>query len=70
MLTRLTDRVEKGPDDQNIKIRRWGLWGTMSEIEKRGKKQYVIVTRGKVKAEFESLEEAELKLRELSYKKG
>lgn len=69
MLTRLTDRVEKGQDGETVKTKRWGLWGTMSEIEKRGKK-FVIVSRGKAGKEYDSLDEAELGLKALYYRKG
>ena len=37
-LTRLTDRIEpEGPDGGEVVIRRYGMWGTSSEIEVRGK---------------------------------
>ena len=65
MLTRLSDRHEAGPDGQQLRIIRYGLWGTSAEIEKRGRKFYVVHPNRKEK-DFKSLAEAELYLEELS----
>lgn len=63
MITRLADRVEDGPNGK-VKIKRYGLWGTNAEIEKRGKEKYVLVN-WKESREFKHLEEAEIYLQEL-----
>lgn len=34
MITRLADRIEKGPEG-DVHIRRYGMWGTSAEIEAR-----------------------------------
>lgn len=64
MLSRLTDRFEEGPDGEKIKIVRYGLWGTTSEIERRGRKWFVVHPNKKEK-QFKSREEAELYLEEV-----
>ena len=65
MLSRLTDRIENGPDGKPVKrVLRYGLWGTSLEIEKRKKGNYVIVSqKGEVLKEFKTLEEAEVYLK-------
>ena len=42
MLTRLSDRIETEPDGGEVIIKRYGMWGTMSEIEKRGQNWFVV----------------------------
>lgn len=61
MLTRLSDRYEVGQDGQKLRIIRYGMWGSTSEIEKRGKK-YVIVHKNGKERVCKSLEEAEVYL--------
>lgn len=58
MLTRLSDRVEKGKDGKPVKVIRYGMWGTNAEIERHGRK-FVIVRKGKKLESFGTLEEAE-----------
>lgn len=64
MLTRLMDRYEETQDGKRLRIIRYGLWGTSAEIEKRGRKFYVVHPNRKEK-DFKSLAEAELYLEEL-----
>lgn len=64
MLTRLTDRIEEGPDGKDVRIIRYGMWGTNAEIERHGRK-FRIVQHGKKKEEFKTLAEAELYMEEL-----
>lgn len=40
-LNRLTDRFEDGPDGP-IRVKRYGMWGTGSEVEVRGRKYFVV----------------------------
>jgi len=56
MLTRLSDRIEAGPDGET-RIIRYGLWGVSAEIEKRGRK--FVVIQGKKETPYKTLEEAE-----------
>ena len=56
-LTRLEDRFEDGPDGQ-IRVIRYGMWGTTSEIEGRGKK-FTVVHPNKSKKEFKRLVDAQ-----------
>jgi len=64
MLSRLTDRYEDGKDGKKIKIIRYGLWGISSEIEKRGRKWFVVHPNGKEK-KFKTLAEAEVYMEEI-----
>ena len=64
MLTRLSDRVEVNAEGKSRKIHRYGLWGTSSEIESRGKK-WVVVHPNKKEKEFHYREEAEHYLEDL-----
>ena len=57
MVTRLTDRIEEGPNGKPIRIKRYGVWGTTSEVESR-KRKWVVVHPNKKEKEFEYLEEA------------
>lgn len=57
MLTRLTDRIDE-VDGKPVKVIRYGKWGTTSEIEKRGRKWFVVHPNGKEK-QFKTLEESE-----------
>ena len=68
MLTKLTDRLEEGPDGPNFPIRilRYGMWGTTAEIERRKKGQYVVVHKNKQEKKFKTLEEAEKYLVQLT----
>ena len=61
MLTRLTDRYDVDKNGKEIRIIRYGKWGTTSEIEKRGRKYVIVHKNGKGK-EYKSLEEAEINL--------
>jgi len=67
MLTRLTDRIEEGTDGKQAKVVRYGMWGTTSEIERRGRKWFVVHPNKKEK-QFKNRAEAELYLQE--YMKG
>ena len=58
MLTRLTDRIEEGPDGKEVKVIRYGMWGTNAEIERHGRK-FVVIRKGKKPEIFKTLEEAE-----------
>ena len=58
MLTRLTDRIEEGPDGKQVKVVRYGMWGTTAEIERHGRK-FEVVRKGKKLEEFKTREEAE-----------
>lgn len=62
-LTRLQDRFEPGQDG-DVKIIRYGYWGTNAEIERR-KRKFIVVQRGKKDKPFPRLEEAVLYLEEL-----
>ena len=65
MLTRLTDRYEPGEKGE-IRIIRYGMWGTSLEIEKIGRKYWIV--KGKKKhSSFKTLEEAEIELSRLTY---
>lgn len=63
MLTRLTDRIEEGPDGKDVRIIRYGMWGTNAEIERHGRK-FLIIQNGKTLSEFKTLEEAEVFMKE------
>ena len=67
MLLRLTDRFEEMEDGKELKIIRYGMWGTTSEIERRGRKWFVVHPNKKEK-QFKNLAEAEIYLKE--YMKG
>ena len=58
MLTRLTDRIEEGPDGKEVKVVRYGMWGTNAEIERHGRK-FNVIRKGKKLESFRILEEAE-----------
>lgn len=63
--TRLTDRIEsEGPDGGEVVVRRYGMWGTSSEIEVRGKNKYFVVHPNKKEKNFRTLAEAEKYLEE------
>ena len=66
MLTRLTDKIEKGADGET-RIIRYGMWGTSAEIEKHGRK-YVVIHKNKKQATFPTLAEAEVYCKEFMYK--
>jgi hypothetical protein len=57
VVTRLTDRIEEGPNGKPIRIKRYGVWGTTSEVESR-KRKWVVVHPNKKEKEFKYLEEA------------
>lgn len=57
MVTRLTDRIEEGPEGKKIRIKRYGVWGTTSEVESR-KRRWVVVHPNKKEKKFKYLEEA------------
>lgn len=63
MLSRLTDRVETDSDGNDIKIIRYGMWGTSSEIERRGREWFVVHPNKKEK-KFKNRTEAEYYLRD------
>ena len=63
MLTRLTDRYEEGQDGKQIRIIRYGLWGISAEIEKRGRKWFVVYPNRKEK-QFKCRAECEAYLEE------
>ena len=65
MLTRLTDRIEKDTDGNDIVIRRYGLWGTTAEIETNGKTVKLIYPDGKFE-KYKLLKDAEIRLKELA----
>ncbi len=65
MLTRLTDRYEPGEKGE-IRIIRYGLWGTTLEIEKIGRKYWIVKGKKKMSS-YETLEEAEVELKALTY---
>ena len=64
MLTRLTDRIDIAADGSATRIVRYGMWGTMSEIERRGRTWFVVHPNKKEK-QFKTRAEAELYLAEL-----
>ncbi len=64
MLTRLTDRVDVDKNGEDIKIVRYGMWGTTAEIERRGRKWFVVHPNRKEKS-FKNRTEAEIYLTEL-----
>ena len=68
MLSRLADRFEDGPEDKKIRIIRYGLWGISAEIEKRGRKWFVVHPNKKEK-EFKTLAEAEVYMEQLRAKR-
>ena len=68
MLTRLTDRIDVDPDGGEMVVKRYGMWGTTTEIEVR-KRKYVMVFPNKKEKTFKRLIDAELYLKEkLDYK--
>lgn len=58
MLTRLSDRIETDPDGGEVIIKRYGMWGTMSEIEQRGR-DWVVIHSNKKEKKFKRLADAE-----------
>ena len=62
MLTRLSDRIETGPDGGEVIIKRYGMWGTMSEIEKRGRNWFVVHPNEK-EEKFKTMADAEVYLK-------
>ena len=65
MVSRLQDRIEEGPNGKPIRIKRYGVWGTTSEVESR-KRKWVVVHPNKKEKEFKYLEEALKYLYELA----
>ena len=63
MLTRLQDRIDSGPDGEEV-IVRYGMWGTNIEIERRGRTFYVVLPKKK-EVKFKTLAEAEAYLKAL-----
>lgn len=63
MLNRLTDRIESGPDGEYV-VARFGMWGVSAEVERHGRKWYVIHPNGK-KENFKTKTDAELYMKEL-----
>jgi len=61
-LNRLSDTFEDGPDGK-VRIIRYGMWGTSTEIEVRGRK-YFVVHPNKKKKEFKRLIDAQIYLDE------
>jgi len=59
-LNKLTDRFEDGPDGP-IRIKRYGMWGTSSEVEVRGRKYFVVHPNRKEK-QFKRLIDAQIYL--------
>lgn len=64
MLTRLSDRIETGPDGGEVIIKRYGMWGTVSEIEKRGRNWFVVHPNEK-EEKFKTMADAEVYLKEV-----
>lgn len=64
-LTRLSDRIDKNEAGEETIIKRYGMWGTMSEIEKRGSYYFVIDPNKKEVEKFKRLVDAESFLKEL-----
>lgn len=64
-LTRLSDRIDKNEAGEETIIKRYGMWGTMSEIEKRGSYYFVIDSNKKEVEKFKRLVDAESFLKEL-----
>lgn len=64
MLTRLTDRIEKDQDGNDVRIIRYGMWARIAEIEKH-KRKYLIVCKGKTLQTFNTLEEASIYLEQM-----
>ena len=63
LLTRLSDRVDTDPDGGQLVVRRYGMWGTNTEIEIR-KRKVVMVFSNKKEKTFKRLVDAELFLKE------
>lgn len=64
MLTRLADKHYVNQHGKLYRIIRYGLWGVSAEIEKRGRKFYVVHPNGEAK-DFKTLAEAYLYMEEL-----
>ena len=69
MLTRLTDRIEEGSDGKQVKVVRYGMWGTNAEIERHGRK-FEVVRKGKKLESFRTREEAEQFMNTLIGRRG
>ena len=63
MLNRLTDRIESGPDGEYV-VARFGMWGVSAEVERHGRKWFV-VHPNKAKKEFKRKVDAEEYMQEL-----
>ena len=63
-LTRLTDPIEQDEEGNDIVTRRFGMWGTMAEIEICKKRVEVVHPDGKRK-HFKTKEEAEVYMKTL-----
>lgn len=66
LINRLTDRYEEGSDGKQLRILRYGMWGTSIEIERRGRKWLVVHPNRKEK-EFKRRIDAELYLKQMIY---
>jgi hypothetical protein len=67
MITRLTDRIELAPGGGEMVIARFGCWGTTAEIERRGRKWFVVYPgKKKTPDQFKTKEEAVLYIEELA----
>jgi hypothetical protein len=64
MLTRLADRIEPGANG-DTRIIRYGMWGTTLEIEKIGRKYWIVKGKKKLSS-YKTLAEAEVELRALT----
>ncbi len=64
-LTRLTDRFEQDPNGKEIRVKRFGMWGTSAEVEICNGEYSVIYSNGK-RSNFKSLEDCRLKLEEMT----
>ena len=64
MITRLADRIEPGPAGEEVRVIRYGMWGTNAEIERHGRKWFV-VHPNKSKKRFKNKAECEIYLEEL-----
>lgn len=67
MITRLSDRIDPAPGGGEIVVARFGCWGTTAEIERRGRKWFVVYPGKKKKEDkFKTKEEAVLHIEELA----
>lgn len=65
MLTRLTDKTETGADGSELKIIRYGKWGTSAEIEVREEKYFVVYPNTNGREKYRTRRDAEARLDEL-----